>query len=298
MHRILIIDDEVSIRTMLLDFLGARYEVCAAEDADEALALCGQKPFDMAISDINMPGMKGPELLAEIKRLHQATRTVLITSYNVDDYLLMAHESGVSNIIPKTTPFNFHELDALVDGLLTGDIFGISRYLLPQHTMLGSFCIRSSGEAKDVREAAVALLTEKLGSAGDMQLLLDEIVTNAVYHAPALPDGTEKYEGLSDITLSPREYVRLECGSDAEKYGVAVIDNMGRLTKDTVLHKIERQRSGEGALDDSGRGLHMSRLFSDRLIINIAPKKKTEVILINYFSHKYRGYKPLYINEL
>jgi hypothetical protein len=42
----------------------------------------------------------------------------------------------------------------------------------------------------------------------------------------------------------------------------------------------------------------MSRLFSDRMIINIAPKKRTEVILINYFSHKYRGYKPLYINEL
>jgi DNA-binding NarL/FixJ family response regulator len=298
MPRILIIDDDAAIRTMLLDFLAVRYEVCAAEGADEALALCGRKPFDMAISDINMPGMKGPQLLAEIKRLHPATRTVLITSYNVDDYLLLAHESGVSNIIPKTTPFNFHELDALVDGLLTGDIFGISRYLLPQHTMLGSFCIRSSGEAKDVREAAVALLTERLGGAGDMQLLLDEIVTNAVYHAPALPDGTEKYEDFSDITLSPREYVRLECGCDAEKYGVAVIDNMGRLTKDTVLYKIERQRSGAGALDDSGRGLHMSRLFSDRLIINIAPKKKTEVILINYFSHKYRGYKPLYINEL
>ena len=92
--------------------------------------------------------------------------------------------------------------------------------------------------------------------------------------------------------------MHLECGYDAEKYGIAVIDNMGRLTKDTVLYKIERQMSGEGVLDDSGRGLHMSRLFSDRLIINIAPKIKTEVILINYFSHKYRGYKPLYINEL
>lgn len=298
MYRILIVDDEVSIRTMLLDYLEGRYEVCTAENADAALALCGQRPFDMVISDINMPGMKGPQLLAEIKQRSPSTRTVLITAYNVDDYIRMARRSGVSNIIPKTSPFNFHELDALIDGLLTGNIFGISRYLLPQHTLLGSFCIKSSGEAKDVREAAVNQFMEHLGVAGDMRLILDEIVTNAVYHAPSFPDGTTKYEEFSDITLSPQEYVHLECGYDAEKYGIAVIDNVGRLTKDTVLYKIERQMSGEGVLDDSGRGLHMSRMFSDRLIINIAPKKKTEVILINYFSHKYRGYKPLYINEL
>ncbi|HUI92846.1 MAG TPA: response regulator [Chitinivibrionales bacterium] len=298
MHRILIVDDEITIRTMLLDFLEGRYEVATAENADTALALCEKRPFDMVISDINMPGMKGPELLAEIKRRSPGTRTVLITAYNVDDYIRLARKSGVSNIIPKTSPFNFPELDALVDGLLTGNIFGIGRYLLPQHTLLGEFCIRSSAEAREVREAAVNLLTKRLGGAGDMQLVLDEIVTNAVYHAPTFPDGTEKYEEFSDVALSPQEYVRLECAFDAEKYGVAVIDNRGRLTKDTVLYKIERQLSGAGAFDDSGRGLHMSRLFSDRMIINIEPKKKTEVILINYFSHKYRGYKPLYINEL
>ena len=194
MHRILIVDDEVSIRTMLLDYLEGRYEVCTAENADAALTLCGQKPFDMVISDINMPGMKGPQLLAAIKRQYPATRTVLITAYNVDDYIRMARKSGVSNIIPKTSPFNFHELDALIDGLLTGNIFGISRYMLPQHTLLGSFCIRSSREAKEVRETAVNLFTERLGVAGDMRLILDEIVTNAVYHAPSFPDGTEKYE--------------------------------------------------------------------------------------------------------
>jgi CheY-like chemotaxis protein len=298
MYRILIVDDEVSIRTMLLDYLEGTYEVVTAEHAEAALALCRERSFDMAISDINMPGMKGPELLAEIKRLYPATRIVLITAYNVDDYVRLARKSGISNIIPKTSPFNFTELGSLIDGLLTGDIFGLSRYMLPQFTRLGTFEVRSSREANGIREEAVALLTEKLGVAGDMRLILDEIITNAVYHAPAFPDGTEKYEEFSDVTLAPAEFVHLDCGYDSEKYGISVMDNMGRLTKGTVLYKIERQMLGEGVLDDSGRGLHMSRLFSDRMIVNIAPKKKTEVILINYFSPKYRGYKPLYINEL
>ena len=298
MYTILIVDDEVGIRTMLLDFLETKYEVVTAENADAALALCKTRPFDMVISDINMPGMKGPDLLSLIKRMYPETCTVLITAYNIDDYIRLARKSNVSNIIPKTSPFNFSELDALIHGLLTKDIFGLTRYMLPEYTHLGSFCIRSSRDAKEVREAAIALLLEKLGVAGDMRLLVDEIVTNAIYHAPSFPDGTEKYEEFTEVSLEPHEFVYLECGYDPEKYGITVVDNKGQLTKDTVLYKIERQMSGEGVLDDSGRGLHMSRLFSDRMIINIAPKIKTEVILMNYFSPKYRGYKPLYINEL
>jgi CheY-like chemotaxis protein/anti-sigma regulatory factor (Ser/Thr protein kinase) len=298
MYSILIVDDEVGIRTMLLDFLESKYDVKTAENAEAALGMCATRPFDMVVSDVNMPGMKGPDLLSQIKRLYPETCTVLITAYNVDDYIRLARKSNISNIIPKTSPFNFSELDSLLRSLLTKDIFGLTRYMLPQYTHLGSFCIRSSRDAKEVREAAVALLQEKLGVAGDMRLLVDEIVTNAIYHAPSFPDGTEKYEEFTEVLLEPHEFVYLECGFDPEKYGITVVDNKGRLTKDTVLYKIERQMSGEGVLDDSGRGLHMSRLFSDRMIINIAPKIKTEVILMNYFSHKYRGYKPLYINEL
>jgi DNA-binding NarL/FixJ family response regulator len=298
MYTILIVDDEVGIRTMLLDFLESKYDVLTAENAEAALALCKKRPFDLVISDINMPGMKGPDLLSLVKRLNPETRTVLITAYNIDDYIRLARKSNVSNIIPKTSPFNFSELDALLKNLLTKSIFGLARYMLPQYTHLGGFCIKSSSDAKEVREAAVALLLEKLGVAGDMRLLVDEIVTNAIYHAPSFPDGTAKYEEFTEVSLEPDEFVYLECGFDPEKYGITVVDNKGQLTKDTVLYKIERQMTGEGVLDDSGRGLHMSRLFSDRMIINIAPKIKTEVILMNYFSPKYRGYKPLYINEL
>jgi CheY-like chemotaxis protein len=298
MYSILIVDDETSVRMMLFDFLEDRYDVSAAENAETGLRMCKERAYDMVISDVNMPGMKGPEFLSEVKRLQPETRTALITAYNIDSYIRMAREWGISNIIPKTTPFNFLELGSIIEGLLTKDIFGLPRYLLPGHTALASYCIRSSAEAKDVREAVTDLLTEKLGTSGNMKLVLDEIITNAVYHAPRFPDGTEKYEEFAEVHLQPDEYVYVECGHDAEKYGISITDNKGRLTKDTVLYKIDRQIAGEGALDDSGRGIHMSRLFSDRMIINIAPNSKTEFIFINYFSHKYRGYKPLYINEL
>jgi len=297
-YRILIVDDEKAIRMMMLDYLEDTYHTEAAETGEAALTLLEKCSFDLVISDINMPGINGPELLAKIKALYPSTKTALITAYNVDEYIQAAKEFSITNIIPKTVPFNFAELDFIVHGLVTGDIFGLKRYLLDDGTIIEKHVITSTAESRRIQDHLIELFEKRFGTSGDMKLILDEIITNAIYHAPVLSDGTEKYQEFSDITLEPQEYIYVECGFDSEKYAVAITDCQGHLTKDTVLYKIERQITGEGLLDDSGRGIHMSRLFADRMVINIDPEKKTEVILLNYFSNKYRGYKPLYINEL
>ncbi|MBN2036626.1 MAG: response regulator [Chitinispirillaceae bacterium] len=298
MSSILIVDDEYTIRMMLSDFLENRYEVVSAENAEQALFQLSKQPFNLVISDINMPGMSGIELLRIIRKQYQGIKTALITAYNTDEYIKMIKQDGISNIIPKTIPFNFTELDAIVSGLVSGAIFGLERYLLPMHTILSSQRITSSAEAREAREQTAILFARKFGTAGDMKLVLDEIITNAIYHAPATENGGRKYPVFTDITLQPDEHIELTCGYDHEKYGVSVVDRKGRLRKETVLSKIERQISGRGILDDSGRGIHMSRVFADRMIINIDPGKMTEVIVMNYFSPTFRGYKPLYINEL
>ncbi|MDO5575794.1 MAG: response regulator [Fibrobacter sp.] len=296
--RILIVDDEEAIRMMLLDYLENKYEVETAENGNVALELLKTKKFDLVISDINMPGIRGPELLLKIRTLYKGIKTVLITAYNIDDYVRIAKDYSITNIIPKTVPFNFKELDSVVSGLLTCDIFGLSRYMTEPQMVMETALIKSSKDGRDIRELIVERFEKELGTSGDMKLILDEIITNAIYHAPALEDGTEKYKEFADIELEPDEYVHVEYGYDKEKYGVSITDYKGNLSKETVLYKIDRQIAGEGLLDYSGRGIHMSRLFADRLIINIDPNKRTEVILINYFSNQYRGYKPLYINEL
>jgi CheY-like chemotaxis protein len=297
-YRILIVDDEKAIRMMLLDYLENTYEIETAETGETAIEILEKRSFDLVISDINMPGISGPQLLSEIRSKYPRTKTALITAYNIDEYIRTAKEFSVTNIIPKTVPFNFTELDFIVRGLVTGEIFGLSRYLLEDGTIIEKHTITSTSDARRIQDHLLTLFQEKFGTVGDMKLILDEIITNAIYHAPAHADGTEKYREFSDITLEPQEYIGIECGFDSEKYAVSITDSQGRLTKETVLLKIERQITGEGLLDDSGRGIHMSRLFADRMVINIDPNKKTEVILINYFSNKYRGYKPLYINEL
>ena len=54
-----------------------------------------------------MPGISGPQLLREVKRRYPGTKTALITAYNIDEYIKTAKDYLITNIIPKTVPFNF-----------------------------------------------------------------------------------------------------------------------------------------------------------------------------------------------
>lgn len=296
--KILVVDDEEIIRNMLMDFLENDYDVHTANDADDAFSKLNDQKFNLVISDINMPGMKGYELLAEVKKKHPKTKTALITAYNVDDYVRIAKEYSICNIIAKTTPFNFKELQTVVSGLINGDIFGLERHLLLEHRKLPTFIIKNSDEAKSVRENIVNFFREKFGNVGELKLVLDELITNAIYHAPVTEDGKEKYREFYDVNLEENEYIYVTCGYDNEKYGVSIMDNQGTLKKETILYRIDRHIHAEGILDDSGRGIHMSRIFADRLIANIDPGKKSEMVLLNYINKSYKGFKPLYINEL
>ena len=300
MYKVLFVDDEDHIRSMLLEYFGEKYDVTAADGAESALKVMEQKSFDLVVSDISMPGMRGPDFLHEVHTLYPKIKSALLTSLNIDEYIALARRSPVSSIIPKTVPFNFKGMELILDGLLTGDVFGLTRYLLHgERVVLGWYDVKSSAESTFVRDKVISELRSKFGDVGDTALILDEILTNAVYHAPAKQAAAaQKDAKYPDIRLEPSEYVYVQVGYDDEKYGVSVLDTQGKLTRDMVLGKMERHVSGEGLSDGSGRGLHMSRLFADRMVINIERNKRTEVIIMNYYGVKYRGYKPIYINEI
>jgi DNA-binding NarL/FixJ family response regulator len=300
-YKVLFVDDEDYIRSMLSAYFKDKFSVMDTADcAATALEMLASGPrYDLVVSDINMPGMDGPDFLTEVQARYPDVKRALLTSSNIDDYVTFARAGAVSSIIPKTVPFNFDEIEDIIMGLLTGEIFGPERYLRRgEGKLIEKYCIKSSSEARAARDAIVELVGTRFGSSGDTKIVLDEILMNAIYHAPTRAGGLEKYSQFSEVELEPSEYVFVELGHDTEKYAVSVLDKCGALTRDIVLDKLHRQITGEGFMDESGRGLHMCRLFADRLVINIERNKRTEVIIMNYIGGKYRGYKPLYINEV
>jgi DNA-binding NtrC family response regulator len=111
--RILIVDDEPTIRFSLAELLGADgHDVEEAEHAPAALARLEDAPADLVITDLRMPAMDGLELLAEVRSRHPDTLVVLLTAHGDERMAVTALRSGAYGYIPK--PFDNDEVRSIV----------------------------------------------------------------------------------------------------------------------------------------------------------------------------------------
>lgn len=304
-YRLLIVDDDDVIREGLVGYLEhyheADYELLidACPDAAAARRQLAANRYDLVITDINMPGEDGFSLIEHIRETSPRTRTALITAYQVEDYVRNALRTGVYNIIAKTAPFDFDELSQVVDNLLEPQsAFGLSRYLDPQAD-ISRLLVQSSDDIMKAFERLQIFLTDNRASnVNDLLTALIEAVTNAVYHVNRLPDGALKYEkGQIIERLAENEQVSIDYGRDSERIGIAITDQGGRMTAEEVLYWLDRNISGSGLLDTHGRGMYLMHRLADRLLINIAPGERTEIIMLDYLGTARSGNKPIYINH-
>ncbi|MEP3560675.1 MAG: sigma-54 dependent transcriptional regulator [Marinobacter sp.] len=116
---ILIVEDDRDLREALVTTLElARYRVCEAANAEEALASLARTPVDMVISDVNMPGMSGHQLLAEVQRLYPGLPMMLITAYGQISHAVSAMQSGAIDYLVK--PFEPQVLVEAVSKVVGG----------------------------------------------------------------------------------------------------------------------------------------------------------------------------------
>ncbi len=302
---LLVVEDDPQMRSMLADYLGEMegYTVCVAVDGVDALEnVLANRRVDLVLSDINMPNMKGFELLAEVRERYPATKRMLITAYNVEDYFELAMKYDVGNIFVKTSPFGFAELSATIENLLTGDIFGLERYF-GDGAAVSKLTVRS-GEDLHAEARRIMALVPSGADAQKLELVLVEILTNAVFYGVRHETPDDRGSWQRRFELGDDEAVEVSVMADREKYGISIVDPGGRLKKSDILYWLNRQVSTDerglpmGVFDTHGRGLFIARRYIDRLVINIDRNRRTEVIVLNYFGQSYEGYKPLYINEI
>ncbi len=100
--RILIVDDEQSVRDILQQVLEAEgYDITLAHTGEHAMELFTQAPFPLVISDIRMPGMSGIELLKQITSVNADTQVIIITSHASIETALEALRLGVYDYLLK-----------------------------------------------------------------------------------------------------------------------------------------------------------------------------------------------------
>lgn len=109
--QILVVEDDASLREALVDTLElADFTCLEAESGEDALTLLGQQSVDMVVSDVNMGGMDGHELLDKILQQHPCLPVMLITAYGQVNMAVDAIRSGAVDYLMK--PF---EPDALIE---------------------------------------------------------------------------------------------------------------------------------------------------------------------------------------
>lgn len=100
--RILIVDDEPTLRRMVRLTLEDTHEIVEAGDGASALeAMAAHGPFDVVLLDQKMPGLQGIEVLAEIRRLAPSTRVVMLTAHASLDLATAALAGGASHFLAK-----------------------------------------------------------------------------------------------------------------------------------------------------------------------------------------------------
>jgi hypothetical protein len=267
------------------------------EQPSQIAELLGRKP-ELIILDCDSPT---PTLLEETLSILETAGNpcpVVLLSMSANKTPLMAliQKHDIGNLVAKHGAIRAvfpvldeRELLVTCEKVIRRNIFGIDKYV-------GSWGVK-------VHHATITAIRDKAPIIGDFEQYLialdcqetivqgivtvaEELILNAVVHAPRSPDGSPKYEDIgprADLVLEPHEYVNVAYGCDGQRLMLSVTDHFGRLNKKTLHSYVSRgfeavQLEPEGKTSGAGLGLSLSLRSIHQLIFNIQDSVRTEVI--------------------
>jgi putative nucleotidyltransferase with HDIG domain len=237
--RILIIDDEPNVLSVLYSLLSEEYQCRTASSASEALEYLKEERYDLILSDIMMPGMSGLELLEEINRTNKDVVVILISGNLNIQSAIEAMRRGAFDYVTK--PFNLSDVETAVHRGL-------------RHRSV----LKSNQQYEQHLQELVSLRTHELSVANvNLNTTLEKLYLNYRATLRALAAALEardvETKGHSErvvayclglgkqIGLSQRDLITLEHGAllhDIGKIGVpdAILLKRGALTEEEWLY--------------------------------------------------------------
>lgn len=113
--RVMIVDDDQAIREILLDYvnMNLKCETVAVADAKSALAAVRAFKPDLIITDFDMPGINGIELIHEVKLTMPQITVVMISASGKIETAVNAMKAGADDYLAK--PFTLEQIEALIN---------------------------------------------------------------------------------------------------------------------------------------------------------------------------------------
>ena len=168
MSRILVVDDKEMMRDSVATLLGRRgHGVVAASGGEQALEKVAARRPDVVVTDLQMPGMNGLELLEEIRKIDDALPVIFMTAYGTIETAVQAMRDGAYDYVTK--PFSGEELELTVERALS------HARLLKENQVLKASVQADRGEAGPTR---------MIGSSARMTDLKEGLMLVAESHSP------------------------------------------------------------------------------------------------------------------
>jgi two-component system response regulator PilR (NtrC family) len=261
--RVLVVDDELSIRQMLSFALRREgYEVSTAENGRVAVAMLEEADVDVLVTDVRMPEMSGVTLLAEAKRIDPAISVIVMTAYGSKETVLDALRLGATDYVEKTPN--------LKDELSVRIRKEVDRKRLQQENVLLKRTLRSSHQFSNIigsSEPMIALfqLIETIAPTSSTVMITGDSGTGKELVARAIHFNSQRRD---------RPFVALNCGAlsetllDSELFGHV----RGAFTGADANKKglIEVAEKGTIFLDEIGE---MSQLVQVKLLRILQERK-------------------------
>ncbi len=116
-ERILVVDDELFVRELLLEFLSTEgYEVSLADSGEKAVKLMETQPAEVVLVDLKMPGIDGIETFKQIKKIAPDTLAIIMTGYPTIESSIEALRQGAYDYVVK--PFKLNDLKTSIEKAL------------------------------------------------------------------------------------------------------------------------------------------------------------------------------------
>ena len=136
MSRVLVVDDDETIRDTLYELLSEEYLCQTAETAEKAFARLEADTYDVVLTDISMPGLSGLELLGQVRQRFPDTPVIIISGISDQEHAQGLIKLGAFDFLLK--PFKLEVVEKRVSRELSS---------------FGGICFWKSRLTKDVRWA-------------------------------------------------------------------------------------------------------------------------------------------------
>lgn len=287
--RLIIIEAERKQQTLIrMSMGGAGIEIDFFENLEKAKENLAGGQFDLAI--VNLP--KENFHFSDFAKL-DPKKTILVSSHNLKDTIQLLEQIPNRNFILRNDEersFTIKSSVATVQKLITGDLFGIEKYLsigVNIQELKVSDSLRRGEINQSVCEYFSSLGIRK-NSLSQVSLVLEEMLMNSIYDAPTDNFGNSLFNHLprsERIELKDHQAALVRFGCDGLYFGVSVVDPFGSLKQMELIKYLKSVYDGQAGIYNSqkggaGRGLHMIVENSDVSIFNVKKGKKTEVICL------------------